>query len=168
MPEPVTDSAFVANKITDLIDKYDITEEQEAKIKPLLEEYAPRLNMKMQSFGNRDEMPDFQSMSDSERQKMFSEMQERMQQMEELRQDRNKAQKAFDKALKDILDKEQYKAYTKDRRKEDRERQSRENQMRGGMGGPGGGFGGPGGGMGGPGGGFGGPGGGFGGPGGGF
>jgi hypothetical protein len=166
MPEPVTDSAFVADKITEMIDNYDITVEQEAKIRPILEGLAPRLNMQMTGFGEQGaERRDFQSMTDAERQQMFSQMQERMQKMEELRQDRNKAQKELDKALKDILDKEQYKAYTKDRRREDRERQSRERQYQGGpgMGGPGGGFGGPGGGMGGRGGGFGGPGGGFGG-----
>ena len=169
MPEPVTDSAFVADKVLDMIDDYDITEEQEEKVKALLEKYVDKLNMKMPSFGEPGaERPDYQSMTDAERREMFNQMQERMQQMEELRQERNKAQKEVDKAMKDILDKDQYKAYIKDRRREDRERQSRENQMRGGMGGPGGGFGGPGGGMGGPGGGFGGPGGGFGGPGGGF
>ena len=167
MPEDVTDSAFVADKIADLIDKYDLTAEQEEKVFALLQEYAPRLNVKIQSaFGNAGDQPrDFQSMSDAERRKMMSEMQERMQKMEEARQERNKAQKEFDKAMKDILDKDQYKAYSRDRKREDRERQSRENQYRGGMGGPGGGMG-PG--MGGPGGGFGGPGGGFGGPGGGF
>jgi hypothetical protein len=63
--------------------------------------------------------------------------------------------------MKEILTKDQYKLYKKDRRKEDAERQ----RMQGGFGGPGGGPGGPGRGFGGPGGrgGFGGPGGGFGG-----
>jgi hypothetical protein len=166
MPEQVTDSAYIANKINQLIDDYDITVEQEEKIRPILEGLVSRLNMKMPSFGEQNgERPDYQNMTDAQRREMMNQMQTRMQQMEELRQDRNKAQKEFDKAMKDILDKEQYKAYSKDRKREDRERQSRENQYRG-MGGPGGGFGGPGGGMGGPGGGFGGPGGGFGGPGG--
>lgn len=167
MPEQVTDSAYIANKINQMIDDYDITVEQEEKIRPILEGLVSRLNMKMPSFGDQNgERPDYQNMTEAQRREMFSQMQERMQQMEELRQDRNKAQKEFDKAMKDILDKDQYKAYNKDRKREDRERQSRERQYQGGMGGPGGGFGGPGGGMGGPGGGFGGPGGGFGGPGG--
>ena len=170
MPEVVTDSAYVSDKSADIASEYDLTAEQEEQVIALLEKYVSRLNMKMTGFGDPNaanaEPRDYQSMTDAERREMFNQMQERMQQMEELRQDRNKAQKEFDKEIKNILDKEQYKAYTKDRRREDRERQARENQMRGGMGGPGGGFGGPGGGMGGPGGGFGGPGGGFGGPGG--
>lgn len=170
MPEPVTDSAYVSDKSADIAAEYDLSAEQEEQVIALLEKYVSRLNIKMTGFGgpnNPNEEPrDYQSMTDAERREMFNQMQKRMQEMEELRQDRNKAQKEVDKAMKDIMDKEQYKAYTKDRRREDRERQSRENQMRGGMGGPGGGFGGPG--MGGPGGGFGGPGGGFGGPGGGF
>ena len=169
-PEVVTDSAYVSDKSADIASEYDLTAEQEEQVIALLEKYVSRLNMKMTGFGDPNaanaEPRDYQSMTDAERREMFNQMQERMQQMEELRQDRNKAQKEFDKEIKNILDKEQYKAYTKDRRREDRERQARENQMRGGMGGPGGGFGGPGGGMGGPGGGFGGPGGGFGGPGG--
>ena len=165
MPEPVTDSAYVSDKSADIAAEYDLSAEQEEQVIALLEKYVSRLNIKMTGFGNPNEEPrDYQSMTDAERREMFNQMQKRMQEMEELRQDRNKAQKEVDKAMKDIMDKEQYKAYIKDRRREDRERQSRENQMRGGMGGPGGGMGGPG--MGGPGGGFGGPGGGFGGPGG--
>lgn len=168
MPEILPDSVFASNRTADMVEKYNLTEEQEEQVAQLNFKYAPMLQVKMTGFGqqNGEQPRDFRSMSDEERQEFFDQMQERMQQAQEAEQARAEAQKAFDKAMKDILDKEQYKAYTKDRKREDRERTARNRQMQGGMGGPRGGMGGPGGGFGGPGGGFGGPGGGFGGPGG--
>lgn len=49
-----------------------------------------------------------------------------------------KDQKEYDKALKQILDKEQFKAYRKDQKKREREMQDRMGGPRGGFGGPGG------------------------------
>ena len=153
-PEVLPDSVFAANRTARMVEKYGLSEEQEAQVSALNLEYAPQLQMRMPEMERPEGgMPDFRSMSDAERQQMMAKMQERMAQMQEMQEQRDKAQKAFDKAMKQILDKDQYKAYTKDRKKEQRKQESRQ----GGFGGPGGGFGGPGGG------GFGGPGGGFGG-----
>ena len=99
-------------------------------------------------------------MSDAERQEFFQQMQERMAKVQDAWAEIEDNQKAFDLAMKEILTKDQYKLYKKDRRKEDSERQRMQGGPRGGGFGPGGpgrgGFGGPGGGFGGPGGGFGG------------
>ena len=96
-------------------------------------------------FGPRQEgeRKDPRSMSESERQEFFQQMQERMAKMQDAWAEIEDNQKAFDLAMKDILNKDQYKQYKKDRRKEEAERQRR---MQGGMGGPRGGMGGPGGG----------------------
>jgi len=141
-PEVLPDSVFAANRTARMVEKYGLSEEQEAQVSALNLEYAPQLQMRMPEMERPEGgMPDFRSMSDAERQQMMAKMQERMAQMQEMQEQRDKAQKAFDKAMKQILDKDQYKAYTKDRKKEQREEEARQPRQ-GGFGGPGGGFGG--------------------------
>ena len=143
-------------KTAQMAQDYDLTPEQEASVLELNKQYDGKLEFRFEGFGQGNgERKDPRNMSDAERQQFFEQMQERMAQMQEKQAQMDKDQKAYDKALKEILTKDQYKAYRKDQKKKEEERQQR-------MGGPRGGFGGPG--MGGPGGGF--PGGGMGGPGG--
>lgn len=168
MPEMLSDTAYAETKTAEMAEKYKLTDEQKTAIYALNLEYASKLQIDYASFGmgqpqQQGERKDPRSMSDSERQEFFQQMQERMEKMQDRMAEVEDSQKAYDLSIKEILDKDQYKLYKKDRRRKDNERQRR---MQGGMGGPGGGFGGPGGGF--PGGGMGGPGGGFGGPGGGF
>ena len=96
------------------------------------------------------------SMSDEQRQEFMQKMQAQMGEMQEKMQAMQEARKAYEKELEGFLDKDQLKAYRKDRRRQEAEMQRR---MQGGMGGgrpggmgPGGPGGFPGGGMGGPGG----------------
>jgi hypothetical protein len=158
MPEVLSDTAYAETKTTEMAEKYKLTEEQKASIYALNFEYAPKLQIDYASFGmgqpqQQGERKDPRSMTDKERQEFFQQMQERMAMMQERMAEVEDNQKVYDLAVKEILDKDQYKQYKKDRRKEENERQRR---MQGGMGGPRGGMGGPGGGFGGPGGGFGG------------
>ena len=151
-PKPLTPEEKTAQMAQD----YDLTAEQEAAVLELNKQYDGKLEFRFEGFGQGNgERKDPRNMSDAERQQFFEQMQERMAQMQEKQAQIEKDQKAYDKALKEILTKDQFKAYRKDQKKKEEARQQR-------MGGPRGGFGGPG--MGGPGGGF--PGGGMGGPGG--
>ena len=165
MPEVLADTVYAETKTAEMAEKYELTDEQFAKVFALNLEYASKLQFDPAIMGetNQGERKDPRSMSESERQEFFNQMQERMAKVQDAWAEIEDNQKAFDLAMKEILTKDQYKLYKKDRRKEDNERQRRMQGPRGGMGGPGGGMGGPGGGFGGPGGGFGGPGGGFGG-----
>jgi hypothetical protein len=101
--------------------------------------------------GENGERPDFRSMSDQQRQEFMQKMQAQMGEMQEKMQAMQEARKVYEKELEGFLNKDQLKAYRKDRRREEAEMQRRmQGGNRGpGMGGPGG-F--PGGGMGGPGG----------------
>lgn len=138
-------------KTAQMAQDYDLTPEQEASVLELNKQYDGKLEFRFEGFGQPGgERKDPRNMTDAERQEFFEQMQERMVQMQEKQAQIEKDQKAYDKALKDILDKEQFKAYRKDQKKKEQERQQRMGGPRGGMGGPGGGF--PGGGMGGPGG----------------
>ena len=141
-PKPLTPEEKTAQMAQD----YDFTPEQEAAVLELNKQYDGKLEFRFEGFGQGNgERKDPRNMSDAERQQFFEQMQERMAQMQEKQAQIEKDQKAYDKALKEILTKDQFKAYRKDQRKKEEERQQR-------MGGPRGGFGGPG--MGGPGGGF--------------
>lgn len=141
-PKPLTPEEKTAQMAQD----YDLTAEQEAAVLELNKQYDGKLEFRFEGFGQGNgERKDPRNMSDAERQEFFEQMQERMAQMQEKQALIEKDQKAYDKALKEILTKDQFKAYRKDQRKKEEERQQR-------MGGPRGGFGGPG--MGGPGGGF--------------
>ena len=162
MPEVLADTVYAETRTADMAEKYQLTDEQFAKVFALNLEYASKLQFdpSIMGEGNQGERKDPRSMSDAERQEFFNQMQERMVKVQDAWAEIEDNQKAFDLAMKEILTKDQYKLYKKDRRKEDAERQRRMQGPRGGMGGPGGpgrgGFGGPGGGFGGPGGGFGG------------
>ena len=162
MPEVLADTVYAETKTAEMAEKYQLTEEQFAQVFALNLEYASKLQFDPSIMGERNqgERKDPRSMSEAERQEFFNQMQERMMKVQDAWAEIEDNQKAFDLAMKEILTKDQYKLYKKDRRKEDAERQRRMQGPRGGMGGPGGpgrgGFGGPGGGFGGPGGGFGG------------
>lgn len=162
-PEPVSDSVWVIQRTQEMVEKYNLTPEQEEAVRALNAQYAEKLNFRPAGMQDENgERPDFRSMSDAERQAFFQQMQERMGEMQERMQQMRDARKDYEKELEGILDKDQFKAYRKDRRRQEAEMQRRMqgqggNRRPGGMGpgGPGG-FRGPGGGFGGPGGGFGG------------
>ena len=162
MPEVLADTVYAETKTAEMAEKYQLTEEQFAQVFALNLEYASKLQFDPSIMGERNqgERKDPRSMSEAERQEFFNQMQERMMKVQDAWAEIEDNQKAFDLAMKEILTKDQYKLYKKDRRKEDAERQRRMQGPRGGGFGPGGpgrgGFGGPGGGFGGPGGGFGG------------
>lgn len=116
---------------------YNLTPEQEKAVLELNKQFDGKLDFRPEGFGQEGERKDPRQMSEAERRAFFEKMQERMAEMEERQQQIQKDQKEYDKALKGILDKDQFKAYRKDQRKREREMQDR-------MGGPRG-FGGPGG-----------------------
>ena len=152
--EPVTDSAWVETRTMEMVEKYNLTAEQAETVRQLNVKYAPQMNFTPQRMGMVDENGeriDFRSMTDEQRQAFFQKMQSQQAEMQEKMQDMQKARKAYEDELEAVLDKDQLKAYRKDRRRQEAEMQRRmQGGNRGpGMGGPGG-F--PGGGMGGPGG----------------
>jgi len=166
-PEPMSDSLWAATRTQEMVEKYTLTPEQEGPVFELNLQYAGKLEYRPQR-PEGEERKDPRSMTDEERQAFFGQMQERMAEMQEKMAEIKQNKKVYENALKELLTKDQFKAYRKDERKKESEQQERmQRGMGGGFpgGGPGGrgGFGGPGGGFGGPGGGFGGPGGGFGG-----
>jgi len=159
MPEPVSDSVWVIQRTQEMVEKYTLTPEQEEAVRAINLKYADKMNFTPQRMGMTDEngeRVDFRSMSDQQRQEFMQKMQAQMGDMQEKMQERQKARKDYEEELEGVLDKNQLKAYRKDRRREEAEMQRR---MQGGMGGgrpggmgPGGPGGFPGGGM--PGGGF--------------
>ena len=155
-PEPVSDSVWVIQRTQEMVEKYNLTAEQEETVKALNGKYAEKLNFRPGGMfgGENGERPDFRSMSDQERQEFMQKMQAQMGEMQEKMQQMQEARKEYEKELEGVLDKDQLKAYRKDRRRQEAEMQRR--MQGGGPGGPGGmgpGGGFPGGGMG-PGGGF--------------
>ena len=154
MPEPVSDSVWVIQRTQEMVEKYTLTPEQEESVRQLNLKYADKMNFtpaRMGFGGENGERPDFRSMTDEQRQEFMQKMQAQMGEMQEKMQAMQDARKEYEKELEAVLDKDQLKAYRKDRRREEAEMQCRmQGGNRGpGMGGPGG-F--PGGGMGGPGG----------------
>ena len=152
--EPVSDEVWVENQTTEMTEKYKLTAEQAEAVRAINAKYADKLNFTPQRMGMTDEngeRVDFRSMSDEQRRAFMEKMQAQMGEMQEKMQERQKARKAYEEELEAVLDKDQLKAYRKDRRRQEAEMQRRmQGGNRGpGMGGPGG-F--PGGGMGGPGG----------------
>ena len=92
-PEVLPDSVFAANRTARMVEKYGLSEEQEAQVAALNLEYAPKLQMRMPEMERPEgRMPDFRSMSDSERQQMMAKMQERMIQMQEMQEQRDKCE----------------------------------------------------------------------------
>ena len=155
--EPVTDSVWVVNRTQEMKDKYNLTDEQVEAVRAINTKYAPDMNFTPARMGMVDENGeriDFRSMSDEQRQEFFQKMQSQQAEMQEKMQARQKARKDYEDELEAVLDKDQLKAYRKDRRREEAEMQRRMQGggRPGGMG-PGGPGGFPGGGMG-PGGGF--------------
>ncbi len=130
-PEPVSDSAWVVTRTREMVEKYALAPEQEAKIQELNQQYASKLNFSGMA-PHRGERKDIRSMSDEERMAFFQEMQERMGEMQERMQEMQKARKDYEEALKEILDKDQFKAYRKDRRRQEAEMQKRMQQGMGG------------------------------------
>ena len=159
MPEPVSDSVWVIQRTQEMVEKYTLNSEQAEAVRALNLKYADKLNFtpaRMGFGGENGERPDFRSMTDEQRQEFMQKMQAQMGEMQEKMQAMQEARKAYEKELEGFLDKDQLKAYRKDRRRQEAEMQRR---MQGGMGGgrpggmgPGGPGGFPGGGMGGPGG----------------
>ena len=159
MPEPVTDSVWIIQRTQEMVQKYTLTPEQEEAVRAINAKYADKMNFTPQRMGMADEngnQIDFRSMTDAQRQEFFQKMQAQMGDMQAKMEERQKARKDYEDELENVLDKNQLKAYRKDRRREEAEMQRR---MQGGMGGgrpggmgPGGPGGFPGGGMGGPGG----------------
>ena len=158
MPEPVTDSVWVIQRTQEMVEKYTLTDEQAEAVRAINTKYAPDMNFTPARMGMVDENGeriDFRSMTDEQRQAFFQKMQSQQAEMQEKMQARQKARKDYEEELEGVLDKNQLKAYRKDRRREEAEMQRRMQGGRPGGMGPGGmgpgGF--PGGGMG-PGGGF--------------
>ena len=151
--EPVSDEVWVENQTKEMTEKYNLTAEQAEAVRAINTKYADKMNFTPQRMGMVDENGeriDFRSMSDEQRQEFFQKMQSQQAEMQEKMQERQKARKDYEDELEAVLDKDQLKAYRKDRRRQEAEMQRRMQGGRGpGMGGPGG-F--PGGGMGGPGG----------------
>ena len=151
-PEPVTDSVWVIQRTQEMVEKYTLTPEQEAQVRELNVKYAPQMNFTPQRMGfggENGERPDFRSMTDEQRQEFMQKMQAQMGEMQEKMQAMQEARKEYEKELEGFLDKDQLKAYRKDRRRQEAEMQRRMQGggRPGGMG-PGGPGGFPGGGMG--------------------
>ena len=156
MPEPVSDSVWVIQRTQEMVEKYTLTPEQEESVRQLNLKYADKMNFtpaRMGFGGENGERPDFRSMTDEQRQEFMQKMQAQMGEMQEKMQAMQEARKEYEKELEGCLDKDQLKAYRKDRRRQEAEMQRRMQGggRPGGMG-PGGPGGFPGGGMGGPGG----------------
>lgn len=126
-------------KTAQMAQDYDLTPEQEAAVLELNKLYDGKLEFRPEGFPPQGERKDPRQMSESERQQFFAQMQERMAQMQERQQQMEKDQKAYDKAIKGILDKEQFKAYKKDQREREKKMQERMGGGPRGFGGPGGG-----------------------------
>ena len=133
-PEPVSDSVWVIQRTQEMVEKYTLTPEQEAQVRELNVKYAQQLNFRPGNMfgGENGERPDFRSMSDEQRQEFMQKMQAQMGEMQEKMQAMQEARKAYEKELEGFLDKDQLKAYRKDRRRQEAEMQRR---MQGGMGG---------------------------------
>jgi len=152
--EPVSDEVWVENQTKEMTEKYKLTDEQAEAVRAINTKYADKMNFTPARMGMVDENGeriDFRSMTDEQRQEFFQKMQSQQAEMQEKMQERQKARKAYEDELEAVLDKDQLKAYRKDRRRQEAEMQRRMQGGRPGGMGPGGGF--PGGGMG-PGGGF--------------
>ena len=146
--EPVSDSVWVVRQTQEMTEKYELTAEQAEAVRAINEKYADKMNFTPSRMGMVDENGeriDFRKMSEEERMAFFQKMQEQQGDMQEKMQQRREARKEYEKELEGVLDKDQLKAYRKDRRRQEGEMQRRMQGGRPGGMGPGG-F--PGGGMG--------------------
>jgi len=141
-------------KTAEMAELLNLSEEQKETLLELNRRYDGKLEYRPQ----QQEFKDIREMSESERQEFFEKAMAQAQDMEKIMAEIEENNKMYDNALKALLDKKQFRAYQKEKRRKATEERRRMESMF--MGGPG--FGGPGG----FGGDFGGPGGGFGGPGG--
>ncbi len=141
-------------RTAEMVVSYKLNETQKQAVQGLNEQYGA-------SNPGSAAMPDIFSMSEEDRQAFFSQMEDRMAEMAERQEQMSNRKESYEDALKQILDKKQFRKYQRERNKaEIQQQREMEQNFRGGFGGGfpgGGGFGGPGGGFGG--GGFGGPGG---------
>lgn len=159
--EPVADTLAALTRTQEMVEAYGLTPEQEAQVFELNLRYAGRIDFgpaptpdmkpgqeEAAGQGRRRERPDFQNMSEAERQAFFEKREQRRAERQAKVEQQEADRKEYETALKDILDKKQFKAYRKDERKR---RESLQEQQQGpggrtGPGGPGGhGAGGPGG-----------------------
>lgn len=181
------DAALVAEYSEFMAEKYKLNEDQAAKVRDLNASYVGKISYPIpralrdkvmkERTGNdletterrqndstaramREQFRNMENISDEQRQEMMAQLQKRMEEAQAARELQEENEAGYEEALQQILDKNQFKAYKKElRREEEREQRRQEGEMRrqferGGFGGFGG-FGGP------PGGGFGGPGGAF-------
>jgi len=141
MQEPVTDSVWVVNRTQEMTEKYTLTAEQAEAVRAINEKYADKMNFTPARMGMVDENGeriDFRKMSDDERQAFFQKMQSQQAEMQEKMQAMQQARKDYEKELEGVLDKDQLKAYRKDRRRQEAEMQRRMQGGRPGGMGPGG------------------------------
>ena len=134
-PEPVSDSVWVIQRTQEMTEKYTLTDEQTEAVRAINEKYADKMNFTPGRMGMEDEngeRPDFRSMTDEQRQEFFQKMQAQMGDMQERMEQMREARKEYEKELEGVLDKDQLKAYRKDRRRQEAEMQRR---MQNGMGG---------------------------------
>ena len=141
------DTRTPEEKTDEVATKYGLNDEQRQALLELNLAYAGKLQMAVDTTMMQR---DFRSMTEEEREAMFADMESRMSEMMEQSQEIAGDQEAYEEALKQIMDKKQYRKYRVDQEKEQLRRQREmEQQFRGGfgggmppMGGPGGGFGG--------------------------
>ena len=139
--EPVSDSVWVINRTQEMVDKYELSAEQAEAVRQLNLKYADKMNFTPARMGFGDEngeRPDFRSMTDEQRQEFMQKMQAQMGEMQEKMQQMQDARKEYEKELEGVLNKDQLKAYRKDRRRQEAEMQRRMQGGRPGGMGPGG------------------------------
>lgn len=139
-------------KTAEMAELLKLSEEQKTALLELNRRYDGKLEYRPE----QQEFKDIREMSEAERQEFFEKSMAQAQDREKVMAEIEENNKMYDNALKALLDKKQFRAYQKEKRRKEIEERRRFESMF--MGGPGG-FGGFGGGFGGPGGGFGGPGG---------
>jgi hypothetical protein len=161
-PARLSTEEIVKNRTESMVQQFGLNETQASQLAELNNRYAGKISSLGFNPMEGQEMPNFQEMTQEQRQEMMNNMASRMEEMQKMRADLEENEAKYEEALKAVFDKKQMKDYLKEKK---REQMRQEQEMRarfqrgfGGGGFPGGGgFGGPGGGFGG--GGFGGPGG---------
>ncbi len=106
---------IVSNRTQEMVEQLGLDENQASLLAGLNGRYAG----KIASLGfGVDEMPDFASMTEEEREKMMNDMASRMDEMQSRREEMEQNEASYDEALKAILDKKQLKTYSKEKRRE--------------------------------------------------
>ena len=124
-PEPVSDSVWVIQRTQQMVEKYSLNPFQEGKVRDINEKYAPQMNFSPQRMGmdENGERPDYRSMNEEQRREFMQKMQAQMGEMQEKLQAMQQARREYEKELESVLDKDQLKAYRKDRRRQEAEMQ---------------------------------------------